>query len=45
VKLHVGHMLRVESMVLREIFGGVWEKKLHNEEIHDLFSLPIIIKT
>jgi hypothetical protein len=46
-----GHKLRVfENRVLRRIFGpkrdGVtvgW-RKLHNEELHNLFSLPSIIR-
>jgi hypothetical protein len=45
------HRLRVsENMVLRKIFGpmrdkvtGVW-RRLHNEELYDLYSLPIIIQ-
>jgi hypothetical protein len=45
------HRLRVfENGVLRRIFGpkrdevmGDW-KKLHNEELHNLFSLPRIIR-
>jgi hypothetical protein len=39
-----------DNMVLRRIFGpktdevtGVW-RKLHNEELHDLYSLPSIIR-
>jgi hypothetical protein len=44
--------LRVfENMVLRRIFGpkrdevtGEWEKKLHNEELHDLHSSPTIVR-
>jgi hypothetical protein len=39
----------VENRVLRRIFGpkrdevtGEW-RKLHNEELHDLYSLPSII--
>jgi hypothetical protein len=38
-----------ENRVLRRIFGpkrdvvtGVW-KKLHNEELHDLYPSPIIV--
>ena len=36
----------VAIMVLRKISGPKKEtgKKLHNEEIHDLFSSPIIIR-
>jgi hypothetical protein len=45
------HKLRVfENMVLRRIFGpkrdqvmGGW-RKLHNEELHNLYSLPSIIR-
>jgi hypothetical protein len=45
------HMLRVfENKVLRRIFGpkrdemtGEW-RKLCNEELHDLYSLPSIIR-
>jgi hypothetical protein len=45
------HRLRVfENRVLRRIFGpkrdevtGEW-KKLHNEELHDLYSSPSIIR-
>jgi hypothetical protein len=45
------HRLRVfENMVLRRIFGpkrdkvtGEW-KKLHNEELHDLYSSPNIVQ-
>jgi hypothetical protein len=45
------HRLRVfENKVLRRIFGqkrdevtGGW-RKLHNEELHDLYSLPSIIR-
>jgi hypothetical protein len=44
------HRLRVfENRVMRKIFGlkrnevtGGW-RKLHNEELHDLYSLPSII--
>jgi hypothetical protein len=39
-----------ENRVLRRIFGpkrdevtGVW-KKLHNEELHDLYSSPTIVR-
>jgi hypothetical protein len=44
------HRLRVfENRVLRRIFGpkdevtGEW-RKLHNKELHDLYSSPIIIR-
>jgi hypothetical protein len=45
------HKLRVlENKVLRRIFGpkrdgvtGGW-RKLHNEEVHNLYSLPNIIR-
>jgi hypothetical protein len=45
------HRLRVlENRVLRRIFGpkrdevtGGW-RKLHNEELHNLYSLPSIIR-
>jgi hypothetical protein len=45
------HKLRVfENRVLRRIFGpkrdgrtGGW-RKLHNEELHNLYSSPIIIR-
>jgi hypothetical protein len=45
------HRLRVfENRVLRRIFGpkrdevtGEW-RKLHNEELHNLYSLPDIIR-
>jgi hypothetical protein len=45
------HKLRVfENRVLRRIFGqkrdrmtGVW-RKLHNEELHNLYSSPSIIR-
>jgi hypothetical protein len=44
------HRLGVfENRVLRRIFGpkrdvtGEW-RKLHNEELHDLYSLPSIIR-
>jgi hypothetical protein len=43
--------LRVfENRVLKRIFGpkrdevtGVW-RKLHNEELHELYSLPTIVR-
>jgi hypothetical protein len=46
-----GHRLRVfENRVLRRIFGpkrnevtGDW-RKLHNEELHNLYSSPTIIR-
>jgi hypothetical protein len=41
--------LKIENRVLRRIFGpksdevtGVW-RKLHNEELHDLYSSPTIV--
>jgi hypothetical protein len=44
------HRLRVsENNVLRKIFGprreedGSW-RKLHNDELHDLYSLPNIVQ-
>jgi hypothetical protein len=48
--LRKGHRLRVfENRVLRKMFGlkrnkvtGEW-KKLHNEELHNLYSSPNII--
>jgi hypothetical protein len=50
--LRENHRLRVfEDRVLRRIFGpkrgdvtGGW-KKLHNEELHNLYSSPNIIRT
>jgi hypothetical protein len=50
VTLREEHRLRVfENRVLRRIFGpkrdevtGDW-KKLHNEELHKFYSLPVII--
>jgi hypothetical protein len=47
----MGHRLRVfENRVLRRIFGpkrddvtGDW-RKLHNEEFHNLYSSPNIIR-
>jgi hypothetical protein len=47
----IHHKLRVfENRVLRRIFGpkrdgvmGVW-RKLHNEELHNLYSSPSIIR-
>jgi hypothetical protein len=49
--LREGHKLRViENRVLRRIFGpkrdgvtGGW-RKLHNEELHNLYSSPSIIR-
>jgi hypothetical protein len=49
--LKEGHILRVfENRVLRRIFGpnrdevtGGW-RKLHNEELHGLYSSPSIIR-
>jgi hypothetical protein len=45
------HKLRVfENRVLRRIFGSKWDgvtggwRKLHNEELHNLYSLPSIIR-
>jgi hypothetical protein len=51
VTLREGHRLRVfENRVLRRIFGpkrnevtGGW-RKLHNEELHNLYSSPSIIR-
>jgi hypothetical protein len=51
VTLREEHRLRVfENRVLRRIFGqkrdevtGGW-RKLHNEELHNLYSWPSIIK-
>jgi hypothetical protein len=47
----VAHGLRVfENRVLRRIFGSKREevtgshRKLHNEELHDLYSSPSIIR-
>jgi hypothetical protein len=44
------HILRVLNRVLRRIFGpkrdevtGEW-RKLHNEELHDFYSSPSIIR-
>jgi hypothetical protein len=44
------HRLRVsESRVLRRIFGpkreehGLW-RKLHNDELHSLYSSPTIVR-
>jgi hypothetical protein len=44
------HRLRVfENRVLRKIFGpkreevGLW-RKLHNDELHDLYSSPNIVR-
>jgi hypothetical protein len=52
VTLREEHRLRVfESKVLRRIFGpkrdevtGEW-RKLHNKELHDVYSSPSIIRT
>jgi hypothetical protein len=49
--LREGHRLRVfENRVLRRRFGpkrngvtGEWRKH-HNEELHDLYSLPNIVR-
>jgi hypothetical protein len=45
------HRLRVfENRVLRRIFGPKWDevtrewRKLHNEELHNLYSSPDIIR-
>ena len=45
------HRLRVfENRVLRRIFGPRWDevtgewRKLHNEELNDLYCLPDIIR-
>jgi hypothetical protein len=51
LKLREEHRLRVfEKRLLRRIFGpkrdeviGEW-RKLHNEELRDLYSLPSIIR-
>jgi hypothetical protein len=47
----VKHRLRVfENRVLRRIFGPKWDevtgewRKLHNEELHDLYSSSSIIR-
>jgi hypothetical protein len=52
LKLREEHRLKVfENRMLRRIFGlkrdevtGGW-KKLHNEELHNLYSSPSIIRT
>jgi hypothetical protein len=48
--LREGHRLRVfENRVLRRIFGpkreedGLW-RKLHNDELHSLYSSPNIVR-
>jgi hypothetical protein len=44
------HRLRVfENRVLRRLFGPKWEedgswRKLHNDELHDLYSSPNIVR-
>jgi hypothetical protein len=46
------HRVRVfQNRALRRIFGpkrdevtGSWKKKLHNEELHNLYSSPNIIR-
>jgi len=45
------HRLRVlENRVLRRIFGPKWDevtgewRKLHNEELNNVYSLPIIVR-
>jgi hypothetical protein len=50
VKLGLSHVRVFESRVLRRIFGpkreevtGEW-RKLHNEEIYNLYSFPDIIR-
>jgi hypothetical protein len=47
----IHHRLRVfENRMLRRIFGPkkndvtVWWRELHNEELHDLYSSPSIIR-
>jgi hypothetical protein len=49
--LREDHRLRAfENRVLRRIFGPKWDevtgewRKLHNEELHDLYSPPSIIR-
>jgi hypothetical protein len=51
LKLREEHRLRVfENRVLRIIFGPKWDevaggwRKLHNEELHDLYSSPSIVR-
>jgi hypothetical protein len=40
--LREGHRLRVFGKKRDEVMGG-W-RKLHNEEVHDLYSSPVIIR-
>jgi hypothetical protein len=51
VKLRKEHRLRVfENRVLRRIFGPMRDevtgerRKLHNEELHILYSFPVIVR-